>query len=59
MVGHGTRVESQTSFGKVENPSGRPHMPQYNIFFFCYVTDIAVCDVVLVCTELFLTVALN
>jgi len=34
-------------------------MPRYTIFFFCYVTDVAVCDMVLVCTELLLTVAVT
>jgi len=29
----------------------------HGIFFFCYVTDVAVCDMVLVGTELLLTVA--
>jgi len=34
-------------------------MPRYNIFFFCYVTDVAVCDMVLVCTELLFTVVVT
>jgi len=34
-------------------------MPRYNIFSFCYVTDVAVCDMVLVGTELFLTLAVT
>jgi hypothetical protein len=34
-------------------------MPRYNIFFFFYVTDVAVCDMVLVGTELLLTIAVT
>ena len=28
LFGHGTRVESHTSFGKVENRSGTPNLPR-------------------------------